>query len=420
MKGSFSAVKDVPVGLSTVDTINFIVNEDYEKQGTEQNLKMASIEGFSNAIKNLSTFLSVKQGPARAGVGFLENMQAALFDPVRVTQLVKENRLPFVLKELTAFQQSVLQGKSVDDFSNEWWQVELYQRAEVFKNAIRILESDKTRDKTEAIKDFVSNISVVVGDYKEQLIKQRLQQKKASILKQNALVLDQSKTFKAQMKQLDTFNITLKGKTNFDSNDLIILREQQKSLEQFLEQAPLLLKQVTDVINNNNPKNPALKTLTAYKKQLETAQSKKEQEKYALYLESWNTILTDHPLVELTDSQPLLLRYKEKAQRLVDSLNQMNKSDVWKKLNDSRNTTATGHYEKIDEQKAILKGLNAAKVQIDVMLAKAPEFLQQAKEYLGILGRDDNNTVLVTQLKDASDTFITNLKSARTLLKNKK
>ena len=397
--GYFPVVKGIPDGLNDKETRKFIegsIDEaEFKKQEKEQTLKGESVEMyFPRMVKNLSTFLAAKQGPARAGVGFLENMQVALFDSKRVTQLVEQKQLPFVLKELTAFQQSVLQGKSVDDFSNEWWQVELYQRAEVFKNAVRTLDlavsDDSSEEEQQAVQDFVSHIKVVLGDYKEQLIKQRWQQREK-------VVLDQSRTFPAQMKQWDTLNTTLKGQTVFGSDELLAMHDQQQSLEQFLQQAPVLLKQVADLIENDS-KSPNLKQLTTYQKQLKTA-----QKKYDPYLIRWKALLESNPIVEVAEPSKLLVGYQKRAQALISKFASMNKAEDWQALDSEYTAALTKDLptkEEAEERKVILQRLFTAKAQIETLRKEAPELLEQAKAYQGILG---DKSDIAMQLKEACD-----------------
>ncbi len=397
----FPVVKGVPDGLSIEETKKFIdgsIDEErFQQQLEEQSLKMDSERDFKKGRSDLSIFLSVKQGPARAGVGFLENMQLALSDPERIKQMIEQEQLPFVLKELTAFQQSVLQGKPVNDFSHEWWQVELYQRAELFKQTVSELDRatlslDRLSEELlqEKVENFVQNISVVLGDYQQELIKQRWQQREL-------LVLDQTKRFPAQMKQWETWNTALKGKKTFGSDELLLLREQQQSLEQFLEQVPLLLKQVSDLIAYD-PKNKNIKKFKAYKKQLQDA-----QKKYASYLGLWNKVLADNPLVEVAEPATLVSGYQRKAQALVGKLARLNKMSAWQELNEAYDSALIKNNGIKTE---LLNRLVDAKKEVEQLLIDTPDLLEQVEEYLGILVRSTGNDEVIAQLKNDRDQLI--------------
>lgn len=130
---------EVPIGVSASDIAAAIV-VSMLSEGASINGAQELGTQFDEAFQNYALFLSVRQGPERAGTEFLQTMVPALSDPQTIQHLMQNDQVPFVLQELSAFQAAVLSGRSVDDFSLEWWQVELYQRAKVFKQVLTNLE----------------------------------------------------------------------------------------------------------------------------------------------------------------------------------------------------------------------------------------------------------------------------------------
>lgn len=135
-EGSYKELSDGTYQFSEGTSLDVI---KYVLAGVSPNAAVAASD-FGKAVENFSLSLSVQSGAARAGVEFLRDMVPALSDPKNIQSLIVDDQLPFVISELTAFQSKVLDGKTLGDFSLEWWQVELYQRADVFRRALSNLD----------------------------------------------------------------------------------------------------------------------------------------------------------------------------------------------------------------------------------------------------------------------------------------